>query len=89
MGSMTNQDKVADLFARIRHWAALAIRDAGHVIEISMEERGVRALGIAYQVDASRLLNVCRHRVRAEAWKVRKDLEQDLHDGKDPTEFDE
>lgn len=58
--------------------------DVTAVVELAMEERTIRALGIAYQVDPERLLRAYRQRVRAAAWEIRREFEAALHDGDDP-----
>lgn len=81
-------DDVREVAYRFTRWAELALLDVDHVVELAMEECTIRALGVAYQVDAPRLLRAYRTRVRAAAWEIHREFEEALHDGRDPGDVD-
>lgn len=72
----------------LRHWASLALLDPFAVVEQAMEERTIVALAVAFNVNPKRLLRAFRHRLRAHAWEIRREFEQALHDGDDPSDDD-
>ena len=76
--------RIREAAFRAQRWAELAALQSDHGVELAMEERTIRALGIAYQVDPERLLRAYRQRVRAAAWEIRREFEAALHDGDDP-----